>query len=128
MRRSVFPGLCLVAATCFAQDSPALPGQLRSTPHLLRPRDGSPAVTAELGWLTVLENRARPSGPTIELAFIRFRSATSPRSFRVPGLEREAAIAAERARTVSCQSPHGTMRTPDFQESPFESMATNCLP
>ncbi len=75
MRRLLFPGLCLVAATCFAQDSPAAVGRLRSTPYTLQPRDGSRAVTAELGWLTVPENHARPSGPTIELAFLRFRTA-----------------------------------------------------
>jgi len=75
MRRSVFPGLCLVAATCFAQDSPAPVGRLRSTPYTVVPRDGSRAVSAELGWLTVPEDHARPAGPTIEIAFVRFRTA-----------------------------------------------------
>lgn len=77
MRRSVFPGFCLVAATCFAQDSPAPLGRLRSTPYTLQPRDGSRAVSAELGWLTVPENHSRRAGPAIELAFVRFRTAAT---------------------------------------------------
>jgi pimeloyl-ACP methyl ester carboxylesterase len=78
MRHSVFPALCLTAATCFAQESapaPAAVPRIRSTPYTLQPRDGSRAVSAELGWLTVPENHSRPSGPTIELAFFRFRTA-----------------------------------------------------
>ena len=83
MRHSVFPVLCLTAATCIAQESTAAPpplGRIRSTPYILQPRDGSRAVTAELGWLTVPENHSRPSGPAIELAFVRFRTgAVHPR-------------------------------------------------
>jgi pimeloyl-ACP methyl ester carboxylesterase len=79
MRRSVFPGLCFVAAVCIGQDLPGTPaspvGRIRTTPYTLQPRDGSRAVTAELGWLTVPENHARSGGPTIELAFLRFRTA-----------------------------------------------------
>lgn len=79
MRRSIFFALCLAAAaTGFAQ-SPApspvrAPGSVRFEPFTVHPRDGSTAVPAEFGWLTVLENRSRPAGPTIELAFIRFRT------------------------------------------------------
>ena len=75
MRRSVFPALCLCAATCIAQESPVPLPRLRSTPYTVVPRDGSRAVSAELGWLTVPENHARPAGPTIEIAFVRFRTA-----------------------------------------------------
>jgi pimeloyl-ACP methyl ester carboxylesterase len=78
MRHSVFPALCLCAATCIAQESPASPvptPRLRSTPYTVVPRDGSRAVSAELGWLTVPENHARPAGATIEIAFLRFRTA-----------------------------------------------------
>ena len=78
MRRSVFLGLGLAAAVCIAQESPpssAEPGHIRSTPYMIQPRDGSPRVSAELGWLTVPENHSRPSGPSIELAFLRIRTA-----------------------------------------------------
>jgi len=78
MRRSVFLGLGLAAAICSAQESPpasAVPGRIRSTPYMIQPRDGSPRVSAELGWLTVPENHARRSGPAIELAFLRIRTA-----------------------------------------------------
>src|SRR5947208_613164 len=36
---------------------------------------GAARVSAELGWLAVPENHARPSGPSIELAFLRIRTA-----------------------------------------------------
>ncbi|HEY3171216.1 MAG TPA: alpha/beta fold hydrolase [Thermoanaerobaculia bacterium] len=78
MRRSVFLGLGLAAAICSAQELPpasAAPGRIRSTPYVIQPRDGSPRISAELGRLTVLENHARPSGPSIELAFLRIRTA-----------------------------------------------------
>jgi pimeloyl-ACP methyl ester carboxylesterase len=78
MRHSVFPVLCLAASIGLAQESPAAPAALpriRTTPYLLQPRDGSPAVTAELGWVTVPENHSRADGPTIELAFLRLRTA-----------------------------------------------------
>lgn len=78
MRHSVFPALCLTAAIGIAQESappPASVPHIRSTPYTLQPRDGSRAVSAELGWLTVPENHSRPSGPTIDLAFFRFRTA-----------------------------------------------------
>jgi len=78
MRRSVLLGLGL-AAVCSAQESPpaatVVPGQIRFTPFLIQPRDGSSRVSAELGWLAVPENHARPSGPSIELAFLRIRTA-----------------------------------------------------
>ena len=80
MRRSVFLGLGLAAAICSAQESPlasAVPGHIRSTPYMIQPRDGSPRVSAELGWLTVPENHARPAGPSIELAFLRIRTAAA---------------------------------------------------
>jgi len=78
MRHSVFPVLCLAASIGLAQESPAAPAALpriRTTPYLLQPRDGSPTVTAELGWVTVPENHSRADGPTIELAFLRLRTA-----------------------------------------------------
>ena len=78
MRHSVFPVLCLTASIGLAQESPAAPApppRIRTTPYLLQPRDGSRAVTAELGWVTVPENHSRLDGPSIELAFIRFRTA-----------------------------------------------------
>ena len=78
MRRSAFLGFGLAAAICSAQDLPpasAVAGHIRSTPYLIEPRDGSPRVSAELGWLTVPENHARPAGPSIELAFLRIRTA-----------------------------------------------------
>ena len=53
------------------------PGQLRFESIRLTPRDGSPSVAAELGRLTVLENRSRSDGPTIELAFVRFKARAS---------------------------------------------------
>jgi pimeloyl-ACP methyl ester carboxylesterase len=70
------------AAPLLAQAAPAAhavapPGRLRFESIWLTPRDGRLPVAAELGHLTVLENRSRPSGPVIELAFIRLKAATS---------------------------------------------------
>ena len=72
----------VLPATLPAQDPPAAipratPGELRSESVKLTPRDGSPPVTADLGRLIVLENRSRPDGATIELAFVRFRAKSS---------------------------------------------------
>ena len=78
MRRSVFLALGFAAAVGFAQESlpaSAVSERIRLTPQTIQPRDGSPPVAAELGWLTVPENHARPSGPAIELAFLRIRTA-----------------------------------------------------
>ena len=52
MRHSVFPALCLTAAIGIAQESApaaAPTPRIRSTPYTLQPRDGSRAVSAELG-------------------------------------------------------------------------------
>lgn len=78
MRRSVLLGLGFAAAISFAQESPPTSvalGRIRSTPYMIQPRDGSLRIAAELGWLTVPENHARPAGPAIELAFLRIRTA-----------------------------------------------------
>jgi pimeloyl-ACP methyl ester carboxylesterase len=84
MRCSNLPLLCvIVAATALAQESSPFPstnvppGRLRFEPIRLAPRDGSSPVAAELGHLTVLENHARPTGPTIELAFVRFKTGAA---------------------------------------------------
>jgi pimeloyl-ACP methyl ester carboxylesterase len=83
MRHRMIPIIFLVLpATLPAQDPPAAtaratPGQLRYESVQLVPRDGSPPVTADLGRLTVLENRSRPDGASIELAFVRFRAKSS---------------------------------------------------
>ncbi|HEU5249672.1 MAG TPA: hypothetical protein VFW15_06760, partial [Thermoanaerobaculia bacterium] len=60
-----------------AADKPPGPGRLRFESISLSPRDGSAPVKAELGHLTVLENRSRPDGPTIELAFVRFKTRSA---------------------------------------------------
>jgi pimeloyl-ACP methyl ester carboxylesterase len=67
-----------------AQDSPASPSSVTSPPGRLRfeairlaPRDGSAPVAAEMGYLTVLENRSRPAGAVIELAFVRLKTPAS---------------------------------------------------
>jgi pimeloyl-ACP methyl ester carboxylesterase len=72
-----------VAAPALAQDPPvpasvtAPPGRLRFDSIWLAPRDGRAPVAAEMGHLTVLENRARPAGAVIELAFVRFKTSAS---------------------------------------------------
>src|SRR4051812_49221940 len=45
-------------------------------PHLFEAADGT-KVEAELGRLPVPQNRSKPSGRQIELAFVRFRSTTA---------------------------------------------------
>ena len=81
MRRLFFLGFFVAAARCLAQDSlPAprsAPGALRFEPITLEPADGSKPLVAELGRLTVLENRSRPEGATIDLAFVRLKTAAS---------------------------------------------------
>ena len=82
MRHRLMPMLVVVFASTrlFAQsaDPPKVPpGQLRFEPVTLSPRDLSPPVAAEIGRLTVLENRSRPDGATIELAFVRFKTKSS---------------------------------------------------
>jgi pimeloyl-ACP methyl ester carboxylesterase len=84
MRCSALPLLCvIVAATALAQEPSPFPsttvppGRLRFEPIWLAPRDGSSPIGAELGHLTVLENHARPTGPTIELAFVRFKTGAA---------------------------------------------------
>jgi pimeloyl-ACP methyl ester carboxylesterase len=85
MRRSVLSVLSLaVTATAFGQaippgppSAPVPPGRLRFEPVRFAPRDGSAPVAVELGRLTVLENHGRPSGPTIELAFVRFKTTAA---------------------------------------------------
>ncbi|MEO8349985.1 MAG: hypothetical protein ABI610_13845, partial [Acidobacteriota bacterium] len=83
------PGaLPAAAARCLAQDSrPAArpgiqeytidPGALRFERIVLTPIGVAKPVPAELGRLTVLENRARPDGATIELAFVRLKTSAS---------------------------------------------------
>ena len=87
MRRLLFLALFAAVARCFAQESSSPPRpeiqeytvdpQLRFQPVALQPQDGSKAVAAELGRLTVLENRSRPGGATIELAFVRLKSTAA---------------------------------------------------
>ncbi|HZI66253.1 MAG TPA: alpha/beta fold hydrolase, partial [Thermoanaerobaculia bacterium] len=86
MRRPFFLAF-LAAARCLAQDSVPAPRskiqestihtKLRFQPVMLIPTDGSKPVAAELGRLTVLENRSRPDGATIELAFVRLRTSAA---------------------------------------------------
>ncbi|HEY6066039.1 MAG TPA: alpha/beta fold hydrolase, partial [Thermoanaerobaculia bacterium] len=86
MRHVLVPLFSLaVALPVLAQDSPskapatvaAPPGRLRFESIWLAPRDGSSPVAAEMGHLTVLENRSRPAGAVIELAFVRFKTTAS---------------------------------------------------
>lgn len=56
-----------------AQAKPAAP-EIRWEPYTTQGADGQPLV-GELGRLRVPENRARPEGQTIELAFVRFKSS-----------------------------------------------------
>ena len=70
--------LFLVASTGWAQDSTGIgvdaePAAIEWSPHTGAAFDGSPLV-GELGRIRVLENRGRADGPTIEIAFVRFRS------------------------------------------------------
>jgi pimeloyl-ACP methyl ester carboxylesterase len=70
------------AASLLAQAAPtahveAPPGRLRFESIWLASRDGRAPVVAELGHLTVLENRSQPAGPVIELAFVRIKATTS---------------------------------------------------
>lgn len=86
MRRPFFLAF-LAAARCLAQESLPAPRAeiqeytidpgLRFQPVLLTPADGSKPVAAELGRLTVLENRSRPDGATIELAFVRLKTSAA---------------------------------------------------
>jgi pimeloyl-ACP methyl ester carboxylesterase len=77
---SVF-SVAVALTTALAEDpaSPVRvpPGRLRFEPVKLVPRDGSSAVIAEFGHLTVLENRSRPEGAVIELAFVRLKAKSS---------------------------------------------------
>ena len=92
MRRLFFLALFAAAFRSLAQDSlPApraeiqehtidprrrsVPGTLAFQRIVLTPADGSKPVAAELGRLTVLENRTRPDGATIDLAFVRLKTA-----------------------------------------------------
>ncbi|HMA18163.1 MAG TPA: alpha/beta fold hydrolase [Thermoanaerobaculia bacterium] len=82
MRKVAVPVFAAVAAAAvLAQDSASTvqvpPGRLRFESVRLEPHDGSLPVAAELGHLTVLENRSRPDGAVIELAFVRLRAKTS---------------------------------------------------
>ena len=81
MRRLFFAGLFAAAFPCLSDDSlpppRSAPGTLVLTPIALNPTDGSKPVVAELGRLTVLENRSRPEGATIELAFVRLKTTAS---------------------------------------------------
>lgn len=49
------------------------PGHLRLEPYSLQTGRGQ-KIDAELGWLTVQENRSNPSSRLIEVAFVRFKS------------------------------------------------------
>ncbi|HSD73091.1 MAG TPA: hypothetical protein VLE54_09885, partial [Thermoanaerobaculia bacterium] len=67
---SVFAAVVAAAAALADEASSPVrvpPGRLRLEPVRLVPRDGSAAVIAEFGHLTVLENRSRPDGAVIEL-------------------------------------------------------------
>lgn len=91
MRRLLSFALFAAVAPCLAQDSlpapraeiqeytidPKPPGALAFKPITLHPNDGSKSVAAELGRLTVLENRSRPAGATIDLAFVRLKTAAA---------------------------------------------------
>lgn len=79
MRRLLLLGFFAAAARCLAQDPlpvpSSAPGTLRFQAIRLEPTEGSKPVVAELGRLTVLENRSRPDGATIELAFVRLKTS-----------------------------------------------------
>lgn len=81
MRRLFFAGLFAAAVRSLADDSlpppRSTPGTLALKPIALNPTDGSKPVVAELGRFTVLENRSRPEGATIELAFVRLKTTAS---------------------------------------------------
>jgi len=66
-------GVALVSAA-FAQDAQPTASTITWSPYEALGPDRKP-VAAELGRLHVPENRSRPDGPTIELAFVRFRSS-----------------------------------------------------
>lgn len=83
-RRTVALGFASLAAaaTCLAESAPPRPpapppGHLRFEPYTLRPAAGGRPIAAELGRLTVLEDRSRPEGATIELAFLRLKTRAS---------------------------------------------------
>ena len=63
--------LCLAPAPLLAQTTSE---NIRWEDYSTMGADDAP-LSGELGRLTVPENRARPDGPTIELAFVRYRSA-----------------------------------------------------
>ncbi|HLN79966.1 MAG TPA: alpha/beta fold hydrolase [Thermoanaerobaculia bacterium] len=82
MRHVIVSLIAAAAAVAVLADDPSSPvqvppGRLRFEPVKLVPRDGSSAVIAEFGHLTVLENRSRPYGAVIELAFVRFKAKSS---------------------------------------------------
>jgi pimeloyl-ACP methyl ester carboxylesterase len=65
------PLILLFSASVKAQETQ--PGKLTIEPYTLRTFDGQEQA-AELGQLSVPENRMRPAGRTIKLAFVRLRS------------------------------------------------------
>lgn len=73
-RRALLLALLLLLAA--AHDSRAQqrkPGGLRFEPFIFKTNDGK-EIPAELGRLTVRENRERPDGNVVELAFVRIKS------------------------------------------------------
>jgi pimeloyl-ACP methyl ester carboxylesterase len=72
-----FAGMLLLAPLAAAQAPPAREGHLVLTPYVLESSDGRIRTPAELGRLTVRENRRKPASRLIEIAFLRVKSTAS---------------------------------------------------
>ena len=72
-RRALLILLLFMPLAARAQQPQRKPGELRFEPFTFKTADGQ-EIPAELGRLTVPENRARPDGNVIELAFVRIKS------------------------------------------------------
>lgn len=67
-------GMCLFLAPALVAQAPAA-DRLTIEPTTFKPASGEP-VAAELGTLAVPQNRKVPSGRTVKLKFVRFRSTS----------------------------------------------------
>jgi len=70
-------GLVLLAAGAPEQAPAVRAGHLTLTPYALESSDGRTRVPAELGRLTVPENRTKPDSRLIEIAFLRLKSTAA---------------------------------------------------
>src|SRR5687768_12532723 len=74
-QRTILLALAMVSITFVASAQQKRAGDLTIKPYVFQPQGGE-KVDAELGVLTVPENRSDPRSNLIEVAFIRFKSTS----------------------------------------------------